>query len=290
MKTFSGQAPITMLILTDFSSTAFNALGYAVSLCQQLETSRIILYHSYQYIPSPFAPFTLLPVYSHQDSLQRLTELKHQIEHLLPENTTIELISDELPLTRAVHELAAQEQIGLVVMGIKGQGNLDQVLFGSNTIEIAKECSVPLLIVPFKAEFDRIEKAVFACDLKKVTATTPVEAISTFIRKLKAKLFILNVRIEEPDGHPVADRELADLHKLWDGEKPVYYYTPDQDIATGIAEFAGEHQTQLIITVPKAHGFFDSIFHHSVTKRLAHHTHLPLLLFNEMIKEQLSDD
>lgn len=272
---------INMLILTDFSSIALNALGYAVALCQQLKTSRIILYHSYEYIPNAFTAVPPLPVYSHEDSIQKLTELKNQIQHLVPENTVIDILGNDRPLLKTVKALVKQEEIGLVVMGIKGKSNLDQMLIGSNTITVAKECTAPLLIVPLEAEFDIIQKVVFACDLKKVSTTTPVNAIKIFIHQLEAKLFILNVNHSKDYYDPDIAGDLADLHNLWDNEKPLYYYIQAEDISTGIVEFATEHQIQLILTVPKVYGFFDSIFHRSVTKKLAYHTHLPLLLFNE---------
>lgn len=264
---------INMLILTDFSSTAFNALGYAVALCQQLKTSRIILYHSYAVPP--------MPVYAQEDSIQKLTELKNQIHHLVPENTAIDVLSDEQLLLKGVKKLVKQEQIGLVVMGIKGKSNLEKVLIGSNTISLAKECPAPLLIVPYEAEYEIIQKVVFACDFKKVSTTTPVDAIKTFIRQLEAKLFILNVNHSKGSYDPDVTGDLAGLQNLWDHEKPLYYYIPSEDISKGIVEFANEYQIQLIITVPRVYGFFDSIFHRSVTEKLAYHTHLPLLLFNE---------
>jgi hypothetical protein len=45
--------------------------------------------------------------------------------------------------------------------------------------------------------------------------------------------------------------------------------------------FADREDIQLVITLPQKYGFFESLFHRSVTKKLAFHTHLPLLLLNE---------
>lgn len=264
---------IKMLILTDFSSTAFNALGYAVALCQQLKTSKIILYHSYAVPP--------MPVNSYDSSIEELTKLKDQIQHLVPENTVIDVLSDEQLLSKGVQKIVKKEQIGLVVMGIKGKSNVERVLIGSNTMTLAKECPAPLLIVPHEAEFEIVQKVVFACDLKKVSTTTPVIAIKTFILQLEAKLFILNVNHSKSSYDPDITGDLAELQNLWDHEKPLYYYIQSDDISTGIVEFANEYQIQLIITVPRVYGFFDSIFHRNVTEKLAYHTHLPLLLFNE---------
>ncbi len=266
---------INMLVLTDFSSTALNALGYAVALCQQIKTSKITLYHSYAVPP--------MPVNARDSSIEELSRLKNQIQHLVPENTIIDTISDEQLLLKGVIKLIKEAEIGLVIMGIKGKSGLEEVLIGSNTITIAKECPAPLLIVPLEAEYEIIRKVVFACDLKKVSTTTPVNAIKYFIRQLEAKLYILNVNHSQGNYDPDVSGDLAGLQDLWDHEKPLYYHIHSEDISTGIVAFANEYQIQMIITVPRVYGFFDNIFHRSVTKKLAYHTNLPLLLFNEAV-------
>jgi hypothetical protein len=52
-------------------------------------------------------------------------------------------------------------------------------------------------------------------------------------------------------------------------------------LAKGVMDFADEHQMQMVIAVPKAYGFFENIFHTSLTRKLAYQMHLPLLLFKE---------
>ena len=272
-----------ILVLTDFSPAASNAARYAAALARRFNSPNIILYHS---LSIPLA--TEIPMQSplpavdfQQDSLSKLAQLKNEMLPLAGEETTITVRSDERVLVSAVNMLAEQQQVGLVVMGITGKGNLERVFVGSNTITIAKECKVPLLIVPDKAVFENIERVVFACDLKKVSETTPTQAIKTLIHKLEAKLYILNVAHDGASFNPATIGELAALHRLWDEEHPEYHYTDNDDLVKGIMDFTKEHQIQLLVTVPREYGFFEGIFHRSMTEKLAYHTDLPLLLFRE---------
>jgi len=273
-----------MLVLTDFSDAAQQAAEYAAGLTRQLKTSEMLLYHSYQSLPQPaIGSFPLAPgfVESSEKSLEKVVALKYHLRDMVSGHTTVMVRNDQRPLLEAVNTLIEQFRTGLVVMGITGKNNLEQVLIGSHTIELAKQCMAPLLIVPQGASFKPIEKVVFACDMKQVGQTIPIYAIRTLLHALGARLLILNVHDRSVRVDPEHIGELSQLQQLLDQEQPEYHYTDQGDIAKGIMDFADQHQADLVLTVPKAYGFFEGLFHQSVTRRLAYHSHLPLLLFRD---------
>ncbi len=274
----------TMLLLTDFSDSATNAAKYAAALASQLHTENLILYHSYEPIAVPstgFAPVSGGSTESPEKSLEMMNELKSNLEDRIPEQAKIEIRTDERNLINAVNALVAQRHIGLVVTGITGRSNLERILVGSNTISLAKDCSAPLLIVPSGATFHPIKTIIFACDLKRVFESTPVLAIKTFVKSLGARLMILNVDNRNKHFNPETFKEMTRLHELWDDHEPEIHYIDHEDTAQGIMEFAGQQRAELVITVPKQYAFFESIFHRSMSEKLAYHSHLPLLLFKE---------
>jgi len=273
-----------MLVLTDFSEASSNAGKYAADLAHQLKTNNLILYHSYESVAVPataFAPVSGRFTETHEQSLEKITNLKDELEQWVPEQTKIDIRTDERTLISAVNALAKQYHVGLVVAGITGKSSIERVLVGSNTITLAKQSLAPLLIVPPVAVFQPISTVVFACDLKRVAESTPVLAIKTFVHALGAKLLILNVDYDGEHFEPDTIKEMTHLHELWDNEKPEYHYIDNEDTVAGIMEFARVQDADLVIMVPKQYGFFESLFHRSLTKKLAYHTHKPLLLFRE---------
>jgi nucleotide-binding universal stress UspA family protein len=273
-----------ILVLTDFSDAAFNAAVYAAALTRQLKSSVLILYHSHEYLPvvtTTYAPVSPEMVHSEKNSYEKLSSLKEKLETLVDENTVIELIADARPLAAAVNTLTVQQQISLVVMGIAGKNALEKTLVGSNTITVAKENNVPLLVVPGKAEFRTIRNVVFACDLKNVSKTIPATQIHTFIDAIHAQLSILYVNKVDKKTDPAARNELNALHQIWDEQKVEYHYTDHENIEEGILDFADEKTMDLLIAVPKEYGFFERIFHRSLTNNLVYRTHIPLLVFKE---------
>jgi nucleotide-binding universal stress UspA family protein len=273
-----------MLVLTDFSEAAFNAAKYAAGLTHQLKSSLIVLYHSHNHLPvvtTTFAPVSPEMVHSEKESHDKLSRLKEKLEDLATEHTAIEIISDGRPLITAVNTITEQRHIGLVVMGMAGKNAIEKALVGSNTITVAKESATSLLVVPHNAEFKTIENVVFACDLKNVSKTVPVYPINTLIQKLQARFSVLYVNKIEGQARPDAKTELKNLHEIWKESQVKYYYTEHENIEGGILDFADENTMDLLITVPKEYGFFERIFHRSLTRDLAYSTHIPLLVFKE---------
>lgn len=275
-----------MLVLTDFSVPALNAVLYAAALTRQLKTTDFVLYHSDEWIlmpPTAFAPAGRGFTESPKQSLEKISELKNELEKYIDPETRVEVRTDERTLVTAVNMLVEQQHIGLVVAGVTGKSKLERVLIGSNALDLARNCLASLLIVPPVAVFKSIKKVVFACDLKQVSQTTPFYAIKAFVKALDAILVILNVDRSGAHFDPDTINEMTDLHQLWDDQRPEYHYTDHKDTAIGIMEFAEKNEADLVITVPRIYGFFESLFHRSVTEQLAFHTYLPLLLFREEV-------
>lgn len=272
-----------ILVPTDFSDSGNNAARYAAGLSKQLRSTKIILYHSYESILMPattgFAPVGPGFTESAEGSHAKITALKEELEpEILPE-TKIETRSDDRTLVPAVNMLVQQLRAGMVVVGMTGKNKLERAIIGSNTIDLAKSCLAPLLIVPAGAVFQKIERVVFACDLKEVLAFTPVHAIRTFVNAIGASLLILNIDPRRGEFEIDELKQLSALHELWDDQKPQYHYIDGKDVVEGIIKFADQEAAQLVITIPRIYGFIEGLFHQSVSKELAYHTHLPLMLF-----------
>ncbi|TKC07446.1 universal stress protein [Pedobacter frigoris] len=273
----------TIVIFTDFSDAALSAANYAAALAGQLNASRLLICYS-EHIPTTMEMHSQsirLIEQEHQRHLEQLKTLKDELQTCLNKRIVIETYIDQRPLDEIVKSYNEDQSAELVVMGIAGKNRLERTFIGSNTIHVARITAIPLLIVPEHTMFRTIEKVVFACDLKKVSKTTPALTIKHMVNRLGAKLSILNVDHNEERFNPDTIAEMTDLHQLWDNEQPEYHYTDNEDIAKGVMDFADEHQMQMVIAVPKAYGFFESLFHSSLTRKLAYHIHLPLLLFKE---------
>jgi hypothetical protein len=71
------------------------------------------------------------------------------------------------------------------------------------------------------------------------------------------------------------------LHEQFDAYSPAYYYEKSDDFANAINTFSEQNSVDLIITIPKKHGWLEGLFKNSHLKALAFHSNIPLLMVHE---------
>lgn len=275
----------TILVPTDFSATARNAARYAIALAEQFKAKKIILYNAYQVPVSTDPTMPTLQLFTLEDikkvSEEGLAHFKGELLPFVKEGIALETISEFNVLEEGVEELTERTQTDIIVMGITGGDKVEEVLIGSNTISVAKHAKVPVIIVPADCSFSPIKEVVLACDFKKVVETTPVQPIKDLLDQTGARLFVLNIGNEKQPVSAEASFESLMLDTLLEGYHLQYHFLESKDFTEAINQFAQLHQVDLIITIPKKHGWFDGLFKRSHTKMLAFHSHVPLMVVHE---------
>ncbi|MCX6298017.1 MAG: universal stress protein [Bacteroidetes bacterium] len=274
----------TILVPIDFSATATNASNYALALAKQYGINRIVLYNAYQ---APVSVDPMVPTVQLLDidlmkksSQEGLTQAKKALEHLDSKDIQIDTFSEYNILTGGINELCAAVSADLVVMGITGGGAVTETLIGSNAVSVSQHSKLPVIIVPPNSVFEKINKLVLACDFEQVEETTPMKPLTKLLEITGAELHVLHVNT--PSKH-VIDHSFENmiLDRLLKEFSPTYHFIENESFTAGINLFSEKNKIDLIITMPKKHGFFDSLFKKSHTKKLAFHSHLPLMVMHD---------
>ncbi|MEI8099644.1 MAG: universal stress protein [Sediminibacterium sp.] len=274
----------TILVPIDFSATATNASNYALALAKQYGINRIVLYNAYQ---APVSVDPMVPTVQLLDidlmkksSQEGLTQAKKALEHLNSKDIQIDTFSEYNILTGGINELCAAVSADLVVMGITGGGAVTETLIGSNAVSVSQHSKLPVIIVPPNSGFEKINKLVLACDFEQVEETTPMKPLTKLLEITGAELHVLHVNT--PSKH-VIDHSFENmiLDRLLKEFSPTYHFIENESFTAGINLFSEKNKIDLIITMPKKHGFFDSLFKKSHTKKLAFHSHLPLMVMHD---------
>lgn len=272
----------TLLIATDFSKAANHAAIYAAHLSNQLEAKHLILYHSYELLPTTAdipESIALSDGRLHERSLDLLDELKREFIQTLDPHTKITLVANSLNMEQGINNLAVEHGVNLVVIGLSGKNTWEKLLVGSSTKSLLKNCHLPLLVVPVNAAFQPIDKIVLGCDLEDVAETMPIEKLKYLIGKLNAQLLVVHVDYKEEE-HFDADmiREQYDFYDLFEDFNASIHYIDNRNIDKGILSYTENHQAQMIIVIAKKHSFIERITKESISKKLAAKTRVPLLI------------
>lgn len=259
----------TVIIPVDFSETALNAARYAAEMLSGKPDASIILYNLYHHNDE----FELAGSY--------LDSLKNEL--LAKGDKEIECVREKgTDLIDSLERLAYQKSATLIVMGITGKTPTKQALIGSNTLKIAMRDVCPVLIVPAQATFNGIKNVALASDFKNVEDVTPVTYIKAVLDFFKPNLHIVNVNSEI---HVALNEELKE-ERAWLADQfseynPEFYFITTFDFHETIEQFIQDKNIDIVINVPRNHGFYDSVFKQSATKKLAFHSSIPVLAAHE---------
>lgn len=271
------------LVPTDFSDTSKNAARYAVELAQDDPETTIILYNLYEKLApgTDGSPLTE----TDDDRKNVLNQALANLEIELHEISTVRIqyVAEEgSSLVEAVEKYVRYNGIDVVIMGITGATRLEQIFMGSNALNMAREGVCPVIIVPPKAEFKKIRNVLLASDFKNVKTTTPVAQIKKILDIFKPNLHIVNVDSEHyVELTEEYKKEKEWLSNMFESYNPEFYFIRMFDFFDAISNFTADHQIDLIVTVPKKHSFIRGLYKTSHTKKLAYHSHVPVVAIHE---------
>ncbi len=273
----------TIIVPTDFSPVAVNAMNYAADLALAVDAS-VMLLHVFQ-MPVSYnntdIPLPLMDIGElEQINKERIDELRAQLQRVTSGKLSISAEVKLGDLTDVLKGLCATVHPFAVVMGTKGAGFVERLLVGSSTLSAIRHLSAPVLVVPPGAVFREIRQIGFACDFKKVADSMPVAPIKEWVKTFNASLMVLNVDNKKSDVRDTAEQSVI-LHALLQDLNPRYSYIDNPDVENGLSAFAETNGLDLLIVIPRRHRLLEALFQKSHTRDLAFHSHIPILSVHE---------
>ncbi len=267
----------TFLVPVDFSDVSYTAAQYAIDMAAHVRARNIIFYHSYAHRP----PDGFEEHGGYEVSTLRHLEKMVEKLRIPPTLSTDDLvcIADDKPVETGVEAIVSQYVVSLIVMGIAGLSDIENTLIGHNTMAVAKSGAAPLLIVPRDHGFKPIRNAVYATDLRNVMHVTPTESIIRLMHQLGASLHIVHVDPATQGQTPDKIQGRAELLRMLDPVSPFFKVVSEaRDKADGIFKYVKMNHIDLILMASRDYGFFERLFHSSVSKKLLNIADIPVVL------------
>lgn len=267
-----------ILVPTDFSPLADNALKYGMDLASAMGSSLMIV-HVYQ-IPISYSEVPLITVSLEEikkASEDRLSELKHNIETITGGRLVVYTESRLGDVADEVDKIAKTLQPFTIVMGSRGVTGAGKFFLGSNSLSIISKTSTPVIVVPPGGKFSPYKKIGLTTDFKHVVDKTPVVPIRALVNFFNAELHVLHVDYKQMNFTTETPEETLRLDMLLAGMNPTYDFIENKDVNEGINDFAEKNNIDLVVSLPQKHSFLESLFAKSLTRELLHHTHIPVM-------------
>jgi len=273
-----------ILLPTDFSENAQNAINYALNLykdesCQFyiLNTYTPIIY-SYDYRMSAGGYLGEVADIVRENSIEKLEEIEKELkEKFSNKKHQFEIISSFNLLTDEIKDIVAKYTIDLIIMGTKGATGTKEILFGTNTIHVIQKSNCPVLAIPDGYFFEEPKDILFPTDYKIDYSDKQMQNLKTIVKLFNSKVHVLHVS-HGIDLTEIQNTNKEKLEKLLVSQQHASYTVSDQPISQAINEFQKSTYVQLLMMINNKHSFFENLFFKPVISQIGFHLNIPFLV------------
>jgi nucleotide-binding universal stress UspA family protein len=266
----------TVFLLTDFSAHARNACLYAMSLFKS--DVEYVLINTYE-LSSSAATLIDLDEMAHQECVISLKTEREELLSNFSGDISMQILASRGRPYDVINRFQLQYDATVVVMGTRGKTNRRNILIGSATKSVMRNVNLPVLSVPLSATFKGLNKVVVSSELKEPLGKEAQEWINVWKSHFKFKIAAVSI-CQEPVALSVAENTVREqiASQLRIRELQL---AENDDIPLGLAKFAAEDEADLLVLIAKHTGFFNRIFHKSITSEMMNIEFLPILILED---------
>lgn len=277
-----------ILIPTDFSENAWNALKYALRFFEN-EACNFYLLHVNRLANYTNGTGTYIP--SQEEIDENFTkpakkQLKEVLKHValeLPQNKNHNFytLTDYNFFIESIRKHVDDKKIDFIVMGTKGASGLKEVVVGTNTGDVIRKVKCKTLIVPEKAIYTKIDEVAFPTDYSLTYGIQTLNPLARVIRNQKASLRVVHISPQKEDlnHNQVENKELIED---FFSELPYSFHNlTSLKIEDAIQCFVESRSIDMIVMVAKNLNYFQQILFHSRIEKISYHVEIPFLVLHE---------
>jgi len=275
-----------ILLPTDFSTNARNAIDYAIHIFAKEECTFYIM-NALQVSPSGLSStinkakdtrlYRAVKEEAERNIKSLLEELKSDNDNPLHKYEGL-CISDSL--LNAIGKTNIDENISYVFMGTKGSSAVKEVFMGSSTVSLLKNIDFcPLVAVPENYSFDVPDEIAFATNFEHVYSKLELIPLLNL-----AKLWNSTITVVHVDKGKELTQQQKNSKKFLEEKLHGIPYQFEEvkgtsRISNALAEYAKNNKTiGMVAMINYWHSFFKKLTKEEVVKNVTFHTEVPFLI------------
>ena len=276
-----------ILIPTDFSENAWNAIEYALKFFKDTPCNFYLLHVTLNrnYSGSEFPLFlsgeVVDVVLEKQGEIALKSLIKKIKKHFSNPLHNFHQINTYNLFIDSVKEVIKQKGIDLVVMGTKGASGLSEIIVGSNTGDLIAQVKCPVLIVPEKGVFKIPKEIAFPTDYNIFYPTAILNEIDKLLAIFNSSIRILHIQRKDEDLSEFQLENKEYLNDFFTDKKHSFHRIINKKIEAGVQCFVESRDINLIVMVAKNINLFQRILFRPTVEEISYHTDIPFLVLHE---------
>ncbi len=271
-----------ILLPTDFSPTAWNAIEYALAAFEK-EPCTFYLLHTYT--PAFYRVDYLLggPTVSAlpdaevsrsaeglDKTLSDMKRISKNPEHRFEVTSAFNILSHE------INDLTENKKIDLVVMGTKGATGAKEIFIGSNTVYVLRKALGPVLVVPSEVSYVPVNRILLPSDYLSRYKRSEFQHVLDMATSEDMTITVLHVR-ETLELSEEQLKNKAHIAKLLENTNHTFVELQDTLMPYAIIEYLEKESFDLLAMMNKKHSLFERIFDRQNVDHVGYHIKIPFL-------------
>jgi nucleotide-binding universal stress UspA family protein len=278
----------SVLLPTDFSESALNAIRYALGLYQHMNCDfyflNVFTVNGYSIdnmmVPEPGDAAYEASKIASEKGLEMLLEVLEK-EYDNPKHT-YHTIATYNSLLFGIKDTIAKKDIEIIVMGTKGATAAAAVLYGTNAVDVMEHISeCPVLAIPSGFHFSPPKEVVLATNYKTGFKRRELNNLIEILSLNKAAIRILHI-LEEPELSKRQESNLELLKEILKGTTHSFHTLKEVKVHAGINAFIESRGSDMLAFMHSKHGFFRKLFAKPLVAEMGYHSKIPLLAIHQM--------
>tara|TARA_R110002167_G_scaffold33327_3_gene107060 strand:+ start:168 stop:1034 length:867 start_codon:yes stop_codon:yes gene_type:complete len=276
----------TILYATDYSDNAIAALKYAYQMSVKLD-ARLVITHVFDYptvlgmegLDEPFPHLEQNAFRMHRSKLGEFCQ-KHLGDNWDNPKIQLEAVENTSVITGILSK-AEEWHASVIVVGMKGESLLVEILMGSTTKRLIEMAPCPILAIPADSTYAAIQTIVYATDFEEEDIHA-IKKLVEIAEPLSAKIKIVHISTK--------NEYAGDLQMEWfkDTMRNTVKYPKiefklifSENILESLKTYLGDVGADLIVMLEREKRGFLKWFHKDKVKEMEAYGKVPLMSFNE---------
>jgi nucleotide-binding universal stress UspA family protein len=270
-----------ILVATDFSASAANAMAYAMGLAKVLDMEICVIHaiHPTEGIDNNIYNAIFIEDYynNKRQALKSWATAYNEKEGY--HDVYITTLCSVGFLKNVISTYIDENKVELLVMGITGATGITGIV-GSNVSMMVSKVKIPTLIIPSESKFSRVPSITLATDYETRLSAGDVQALNEMVKAFGSEKMQVIYVVEKTDSRYIKTREdkLKDLIKHTELE---FNYINDPRPLNGIMEFVESRETDLLCLVKHHHNIVYRLFNRSVVNQVMNRSVKAILVLHE---------
>jgi len=279
-----------ILIPTDFSANAMNAIKYALELFKY-EKSEFYIMHTYQddiYADKALLSRKVLEEVTQiisNNSEAQLNDTLKQIKNVSPNpRHTYSIISSNSMLVDEADVIVDEKEIDIIVMGTRGKTNDRKLTFGSHTLQVLKYVQCPVLAIPENYIYTQPKHILFPTNYMIPYKRRELKLLCEMAAPYRAKIDMLYITKSEK----LSMRQENNKTFLKEGlcKNPISFKTVNnKNITNAIYTYIKENTIDMLVMVNTRHSFLEHILFQSTIDKMSLHLDIPFLALQNIKRD-----